>query len=142
VSLARRASAERAGTALPVAAVIGSGIAAARLSPHDVGLQLQEKAVATARAPGAPIPTFGPVSDAHFNPVVSVADWWLDRRTRTGRTASELASYLTAQTVGAMLSAALPDLMFDLPAVTRPQPAATPDTSGPPRSPRPPGWSC
>jgi arsenate reductase len=118
VSLARRASAELAGTALLVAAVVGSGIAATRLSPHDVGLQLLENAVATALALGTLILTFGPVSGAHFNPVVSAADWWLGRRTGTGLTAPELATYVTAQTVGAVLGAVLANMMFDRPAVT------------------------
>ncbi|WP_262282233.1 aquaporin [Micromonospora sp. MA102] len=115
--LPRRASAEFAGTALLVAAVVGSGIAAARLSPTDVGLQLLENAIATALALGALILTFGPVSGAHFNPVVSAVDWWLGRRAGTGLTGWDLAAYTTAQTGGAVTGAVLADLMFDLPAV-------------------------
>jgi glycerol uptake facilitator-like aquaporin len=118
VSLARRASAELTGTALLVAAVVGSGIAAARLSPHDAGLQLLENAVATALALGALILTFGPVSGAHLNPVVSAVDWWLARRTGTGLTAPELAAYITGQSIGATLGAILANLMFGLPAIT------------------------
>ncbi|WP_436971204.1 aquaporin [Micromonospora chersina] len=117
LALPRRASAEFAGTALLVAAVVGSGIAAARLSPTDVGLQLLENAIATALALGALILTFGPVSGAHFNPVVSAVDWWLGRRAGTGLTARELVAYATAQTGGAITGAVLADLMFDLPAV-------------------------
>lgn len=117
MSLARRASAEFAGTGLLVAAVVGSGITASRLSPHDTGLQLLENAIATALALGALIPTFGPVSGAHFNPVVSLADWWLGRRARTGLTAADLAGYAGAQIAGAIAGAVLADLMFGLPAV-------------------------
>ncbi|MEV4761676.1 MIP/aquaporin family protein [Micromonospora chokoriensis] len=117
LTLARRASAEFAGTALLVAAVVGSGIAAARMSPDDVGLQLLENALATAFALGALILTFGPVSGAHFNPVVSAVDWWLGRRTGTGLTGSDLAAYATAQTTGAIGGCVLANLMFDLPAV-------------------------
>ncbi|MDG4838560.1 aquaporin family protein [Micromonospora sp. WMMD967] len=118
LGLPRRASAEFAGTALLVAAVVGSGIAAARLSPTDVGLQLLENAIATALALGALILTFGPVSGAHFNPVVSAVDWWLGRRTGTGLTGRDLAAYTAAQTGGAITGAVLAHLMFDLPAVT------------------------
>lgn len=117
LGLARRASAEFAGTALLVAAVVGSGIAAARLSPTDPGLQLLENAIATALALGALILTFGPVSGAHFNPVVSAVDWWLGRRAGTGLTGRDLTAYAGAQIAGAVCGAALADLMFGLPAV-------------------------
>ena len=70
----RRLLAEFVGTALLVTAVVGSGIMATTLSPDDVGLQLLENSVATAFALGALILTFGPVSGAHFNPVVSAVD--------------------------------------------------------------------
>ncbi|WP_405089248.1 aquaporin [Micromonospora sp. NBC_01392] len=115
--LSRRASAEFAGTALLVTAVIGSGIAATRLSPTDTGLQLLENAIATALALGALILTFGPVSGAHLNPVVSAVDWWLGRRAGTGLTGRDLAAYAIAQTAGATAGAVLAHLMFDLPAV-------------------------
>lgn len=118
MSLARRASAEFAGTGLLVAAVIGSGIAAARLSPHDTGLQLLENAIATALALGTLILTFAPVSGAHFNPVVSATDWWLGRHTGTGLTTRELAAYVIAQTVGAIAGTILANLMFGLVAVS------------------------
>ncbi|MFB9236099.1 aquaporin [Plantactinospora siamensis] len=116
-TLPRRAAAEFTGTALLVAAVVGSGIAAARLSPADVGLQLLENAIATALALGALILIFGPVSGAHFNPVVSAVDWWLGRRAGTGLSGRELAGYLPAQVAGAVVGAALANVMFDLPAV-------------------------
>jgi arsenate reductase len=118
LSLARRASAECAGTGLLVAAVVGSGIAATRLSPQDAGLQLLENALATALALGALILTFGPVSGAHLNPVLSLVDWWLGRRTRAGLTGRDLCAYLVAQVTGAIGGAILADLMFGLPAVT------------------------
>src|SRR4051812_50089307 len=104
----RRLLAEFAGTALLVTAVVGSGIMATTLSPYDVGLQLLENSVATAFALGALILTFGPVSGAHFNPVVSAADWFLGRRAGTGLTASDLAGYTLAQVAGAIGGLPLP----------------------------------
>jgi arsenate reductase len=115
--LVRRMLAEFAGTALLVTAVVGSGIMAVRLSPNDIGLQLLENSTATAFALGALILTFGPISGAHFNPVVSAADWFLGRRTRTGLTITDLAGYVAAQVTGAIGGAILANLMFDLPAV-------------------------
>src|SRR5215203_1329983 len=94
VALWRRLLAELVGTALLVTAVVGSGIMAATLSPDDVGLQLLENSVATAFALGVLIRMFGPVSGAHFNPVVSAADWFLGRRARTGLTGTGLAGYI------------------------------------------------
>ena len=82
--LARRLSAEFLGTALLVTVVVGSGIAAERLSPDDVGLQLLENSTATAFGLTILILLFGPVSGAHFNPVVSAADWLLGRRASSG----------------------------------------------------------
>src|SRR5437763_10446336 len=72
--LRRRLFAEALGTALLVAAVIGSGIAASRLSPGDTGLELLENAAATAAALVAIILALGPVSGAHLNPVITLAD--------------------------------------------------------------------
>ncbi len=118
MNLARRASAEFTGTGLLVAAVVGSGIAATRLSPHQAGLQLLDNAVATALALAALILTFGPVSGAHFNPVVSAVDWWLGRRTRTGLAGRDLLAYALAQTAGAIGGAILANLMFGMPVAT------------------------
>jgi arsenate reductase len=112
--LARRAAAEFLGTALLVTAVVGSGIAAAALSPGDVGLQLLENSIATAFALGVLILIFGPVSGAHFNPVVSAADWWLGRRVGTGLRPVELLVYVGAQVVGAIGGAVLANLMYAL----------------------------
>jgi arsenate reductase len=118
IALWRRLLAEFLGTALLVTAVVGSGIMATTLSPNDVGLQLLENSVATAFALGALILTFGPVSGAHFNPVVSAADWFLGRRTRTGLTGTDLAGYALVQTVGAIAGSVLANLMFALAPVT------------------------
>ncbi|TWJ24249.1 arsenate reductase [Micromonospora endolithica] len=116
-ALWRRLLAEFTGTALLVTAVVGSGIMATTLSPDDVGLQLLENSIATAFALGTLILIFGPVSGAHFNPVVSAADWFLGRRTGTGLTARDLGGYVVAQVLGAIAGSVLANLMFDLAAV-------------------------
>jgi arsenate reductase len=118
IALWRRLLAEFIGTALLVTAVVGSGIMASTLSPDDVGLQLLENSAATAFALGALILTFGPVSGAHFNPVVSAADWLLGRRSRTGLTLREVGGYTAAQLTGAVAGSILGNLMFGLAAVT------------------------
>ena len=78
----RRLVAEFLGTGLLVTVVVGSGIAAQRLSTDDVGLQLLENSTATFLGLTVLILMLGPVSGAHFNPVVSAADWLLGRRGR------------------------------------------------------------
>jgi glycerol uptake facilitator-like aquaporin len=117
VPLWRRAAAELVGTGLLVAVVVGSGITAARLSPGDIGLQLLENSTATALGLAAIILLVGPVSGAHINPVVSLADWWLGRRAGTGLSGRALAAYIPAQVAGAVGGAVLANLMFDLAAV-------------------------
>ncbi len=112
-ALGRRLLAEAVGTAFLLMAVIGSGIAAQRLSPGDIGLQLFENAVATAFALMALIWAFGPVSGAHFNPVVTLADVVLHRRP-----VPEGFAYVAAQVVGGIVGAILANLMFALPPVT------------------------
>ena len=72
--LARKAAAEFVGTALLLIAVVGSGIAAQRLSPGNIGLELLENALATGAALAAIIIAVGSVSGAHLNPVVSIVD--------------------------------------------------------------------
>jgi glycerol uptake facilitator-like aquaporin len=114
--LTRQLVAEALGTGLLVMIIIGSGIAAARLSPDDVGLQLLENSTATAFGLAVLILVFGPVSGAHFNPVVSAVDWWLGRRRSTGLVAREVLVYSTAQILGAIGGAVLANVMFDLPA--------------------------
>ncbi|HEU4948801.1 MAG TPA: MIP/aquaporin family protein [Kribbella sp.] len=114
----RKLVAETLGTGLLVTVVVGSGIAAASLSPNDVGLQLLENAFATALGLAVLILAIGPVSGAHFNPVVSAVDWWLGHRTGNGLTLRELAGYVPAQTLGAVAGAMLANLIYDKAAVT------------------------
>lgn len=93
--LARRALAEFLGTAFLLMAVVGSSIAAARLSPGDAGLQLLEAAVVTGAALTAIILAVGRVSGAHLNPAVTLA-----ARLLRGLTTPELGVYLAAQLAG------------------------------------------
>ena len=112
--LGRRLLAEAVGTALLVTVVVGSGIAAATLSPDDVGLQLLQNSTATVFGLAVLILLFGPVSGAHFNPVVSAADWFLGRAGGTGLPGSDVAAYAVAQTVGAIAGAVLANVMYGL----------------------------
>jgi arsenate reductase len=89
---------------------------ATRLST-DAGLQLLANSVATMLALAVLIATFGPVSGAHFNPAVSVADWWFGRRDGTGLVLRDLGAYVVAQCSGGVGGAMLANVMFDLPAV-------------------------
>ena len=110
----RRAVAELLGTCLLVAIVVGSGIAAQQLSPGDVGLQLLQNSTATVLGLTVLILMLGPVSGAHFNPVVSLADWLLGRRSGTGLTLAELGIYVAAQTVGAASGSVVANAMFEV----------------------------
>lgn len=112
--LSRRLLAEFLGTALLVAVVVGSGIAAEALSPGDVGLQLLENSTATVFGLTALILWFGPVSGAHFNPVVSAADWFLGRRTGAGLSLAEVGAYAVAQVAGGIAGALLANVMFEI----------------------------
>ncbi|HEU4808100.1 MAG TPA: MIP/aquaporin family protein [Homoserinimonas sp.] len=103
----RRIAAELLGSALLAAVVVGSGIAAERLSPTDVGLQLLENALATALALPVLILLFIHVSGAHFNPVVSLVDSALGLRSWR-----DTAVYIPAQIIGCVAGAALANLMF------------------------------
>jgi glycerol uptake facilitator-like aquaporin len=109
----RRLLAEGIGTAFLVAAVVGSGIAASRLSPTDVGLQLLENAVATAAALVAIIIAVGPVSGAHLNPVITLVDLALG-----GVRAPLALGYVAAQLVGGGIGAGIGNLMYGLSPVT------------------------
>ncbi|MFC7587826.1 aquaporin [Nonomuraea antimicrobica] len=117
MNLARRALAEFTGTAALVAVVVGSGVMATGLS-RDVGVQLLANSLATAAGLAVLIVVLAPVSGAHFNPVVTLAAWFLARREADpavrGR---ELAAYLPAQAAGALAGAVLANAMFGLPAV-------------------------
>jgi arsenate reductase len=114
VSRAARATVgEFLGSAGLAAVVVGSGIAAQRLSPGDVGLQLFENAFATALGLAVLILVFASVSGAHFNPVVTVVDILLQRRSW-----STAAKYLPSQVLGCIAGAVLANLMFAEPAVS------------------------
>ncbi|MGI8681587.1 MAG: aquaporin [Mycobacteriales bacterium] len=114
VALSRRLLAEFLGTGLLVTVVVGSGIAAEQLSPNQVGLQLLENSTATVFGLGVLILLFGPVSGAHFNPVVSGADWLLGRHAGTGMPGRDVAAYTLAQVSGAVCGSVLANVMFDL----------------------------
>jgi glycerol uptake facilitator-like aquaporin len=111
----RIAVAELVGTGALVLAVVGSGIAASRLSPSDVGLQLLENAIATALALAVLILVFAPVSGAHFNPVVTAVDAIGATRTRAG--AGRAVLVMGAQIIGAIGGALLANVLFEVPAV-------------------------
>jgi glycerol uptake facilitator-like aquaporin len=111
-AVARRALAEFVGTAFLVAAVVGSGIAAARLSPGDIGLQLLENSVVTGGALVALILALQPVSAA-FNPVVTLVE-----RALGAVTSGDAAALIVAQVAGGILGSVVANLMFGLSAVT------------------------
>ena len=111
--LPRRLLAEFVGSALLVTVVVGSGIAAAQLSANDVGLQLLENSTATVFGLAVLILMFGPVSGAHFNPVVTGADWLLGRRSGSGIVGSDAGAYVTVQVIGAVAGTWLANVMFD-----------------------------
>jgi len=111
--LPRRLVTEYLGSLLLAALVIGSGIAAQRLSPYDTGLQLTENAAATAAGLFAIILMFGPVSGAHFNPVVSVVDAAFG-----GLPWRYALAYLPVQIIGCISGAVLANLMFSAGAVS------------------------
>jgi arsenate reductase len=111
--IARRLLAELLGSAFLAALVIGSGIAAAQLSPGDVGLQLFENAAATAAGLFTIILMFGPVSGGHFNPVVSLAD-----ATFGGIRWRDALAYIPAQVAGCILGAITANGMFSLAAIS------------------------
>ena len=113
IGLPRRLLAEFLGTALLVTVVVGSGIAAAALSPDDVGLQLLENSTTTVFGLAVLILMFGPISGAHFNPVVTAADWLLGRRAGTGIAGSDALAYAAVQVIGGVAGAWLANVMFD-----------------------------
>ena len=111
--LRRRLFAEFLGSAFLAATVIGSGIAAASLSPGDIGLQLLENAAATAAGLFTFILMFGPVSGAHFNPVVSLVDAAFG-----GLRWRHALAYIPAQVSGCIAGAVVANLMFSLSAIS------------------------
>ena len=113
IPLRRRLLAEFLGSAFLAAVVIGAGIAAQRLSPNDIGLQLFEDAAATAAGLFAIILMLGPVSGGHFNPVVSFVDAHFG-----GISRRDALAYLPAQIAGCALGAIVANIMFSLSAVS------------------------
>ncbi|WP_084039997.1 aquaporin [Demequina sp. NBRC 110053] len=112
---ARRVLAEYLGSGALAVAVIGSGIAAAALSPADIGLQLLQNSYATALALAVLIAVFAGLSGAHFNPAVTLAE---RRLAPENRRWSEACAYMCAQVVGCISGAVLANLMFGLDAVS------------------------
>lgn len=109
--LVRKAVAEFVGTALLVTVVVGSGIMGTNLS-HDAGVALIINALSTIFALALLILTVGPISGAHFNPVVSLVQL-VSRQ----QSLAETVAFIAAQTSGAISGALLANVMFDLPAI-------------------------
>lgn len=120
VDLPRRLVAEALGTGLLVTAVVGSGVMAERLAGGDVAVALLANTIATGGALVALIHTFGPVSGAHFNPAVTLAD-----AVSGALPARDAAAYAVVQVAGGILGAVVADAMFDLPLVAWSQHART-----------------
>jgi len=112
-SLSRRAAAEFVGTALLVAAVVGSGIMGERLASSNVALALLANTIATGAALVALIVAFGPISGAHLNPVVTLMD-----ALEGGLPWTDTPHYLFSQALGGAVGAALANLMFGLPVIS------------------------
>jgi glycerol uptake facilitator-like aquaporin len=113
ISLERRLAAEFFGTAFLVAAVIGSGIMGERLAGENIAIALLANTIATGAALVALILAFGPVSGAHFNPAVTLADWM-----EGGISRNDAAAYVCAQIVGGATGPIAANVMFGLPAVS------------------------
>jgi glycerol uptake facilitator-like aquaporin len=109
-SLSRRIAAEFTGTLFLLAAVVGSGIMAERLSAGNTALALLANSVATGAALVALILAFGRISGAHFNPAVTLADAW-----QSGLAWRDVPAYITAQLAGAFAGVGAAHLMFSLP---------------------------
>ena len=109
-TLRRRVVAEGVGTALLLATVVGSGIMGERLAGGNVAVALLANTLATGAALVALILTFGPISGAHFNPAVTLADAW-----QGGIEWPDVGPYVAAQIVGAFAGVAAAHLMFELP---------------------------
>ena len=107
LSVARRAAAEAVGTAILLAGIIGSGIMAERLAAGNVELALLANTLATGGVLAAVILAFGPISGAHFNPAVTLAD-----ALRGGLNWRDVPPYVVAQVTGAITGAAIANLMF------------------------------
>src|SRR5258706_6572079 len=110
MTLGRRVAAEAIGTALLLAAVVGSGIMGDRLAAGNVAIALLANTIATGAMLVALILTFGPISGAHFNPAVTLAD-----ASQGGLPWREVPAYLAAQFLGAFVGVATAHLMFGEP---------------------------
>jgi glycerol uptake facilitator-like aquaporin len=110
MTLARRLTAEGVGTALLLATVVGSGIMGERLAGGNVAIALLANSLATGTVLAALILTFGPISGAHFNPAVTLAD-----ASQGGIPWREVTAYVGIQIVGAFLGVAAAHLMFGEP---------------------------
>lgn len=108
--LGPRLVAEAVGTAMLLAAVVGSGIMGERLAGGNVALALLANTAATGAALLALILTFGPISGAHFNPAVTLAD-----ASQGGIAWADALAYVGAQMVGAFVGVAAAHVMFELP---------------------------
>lgn len=109
MNVARRATAEAVGTALLLAAIVGSGIMAQRLGGGNEAIALLANTLATGGALVAIILAFGPISGAHLNPAVTIADAW-----RRGIAWRDVPIYIFAQLAGAIAGVALANVMFGL----------------------------
>jgi len=109
-TLAQRLTAEGVGTALLLAAVVGSGIMGERLAGGNVAVALLANTIATGAALVALILTFGPISGAHFNPAVTLAD-----ASQHGIAWPEVPLYIAAQVIGAFAGVAAAHVMFETP---------------------------
>jgi len=119
-ALGRRLAAEFTGTGLLVAVVVGSGIAATRLTT-DGALRLLVNSVVTALGLAVLIVVFIQAGGAHFNPVVTAADWVLGRRTPRRYGLGQAAAVMAGQVAGAIAGAALADAMFAVPVLSASQ---------------------
>jgi glycerol uptake facilitator-like aquaporin len=106
-NIPRRLTAEGIGTTMLLAAIVGSGIMADRLSSGNQAVALLANTVATAAALVALILTFGPISGAHFNPAVSIAD-----ASQGGIRWQEVPAYAAAQVLGAVVGVWIAHVMF------------------------------
>jgi len=112
ITLSRRLTAEFLGTAFLVAAVVGSGIMAERLANGNIALALLANTIATGAALVALILTFGPISGAHLNPAVTLAD-----AIESGLSWGQASQYVLVQILGGVVGSVAAHLMFGLPAV-------------------------
>jgi glycerol uptake facilitator-like aquaporin len=103
----KKATSEAVGTAFLLATVVGSGIMGERLAGGNVAIALLANTIATGAGLVALILTFGPISGAHFNPVVTIADAW-----EGNRPWREVPTYIAAQVLGALLGVAVAHGMF------------------------------